>query len=78
MKVKCVYWEADNNSVTIKEYGEFMVSKFNVGCCMEKWFEDMDGFSWSENGDSYKWDESKGCIVVENADGEMKWVFIKE
>jgi hypothetical protein len=44
---------------------------------MEKWYEDMGEFSWSELGDDYCFDESEEGIVVEDVDGENRWVFVK-
>ena len=77
MKIKIVYWEVGYNGLMLREVREEVVNKFNVGCCMEKWFEDMDGFSWSENSDGYKFDSNSECIIVEGIDGDMRWVFVK-
>lgn len=78
MKIKIVYWEVGFNGLMLREFRDEIVNKFNVGCCMEKWYEDMGDFSWSENSDGYKWSEGKESIVVEGVDGGMRWCFVKE
>ena len=77
MKIKMIYWEVGYNGLMLREVRDEVVNKFNVGCCMEKWFEDMDGFYWSENSDGYKFDSNNECIIVEGIDGDMRWVFVK-
>jgi hypothetical protein len=77
MKIKIIYWEVGFNGLMLREVRDEVVNKFNVGSCMEKWFEDMDGFSWSENSDGFKWSESKEGVVVEGVSGEERWVFVK-
>ena len=80
MKINYVVWSVgyngSKNYINNVNSGVLEVNKFNVGCCMEKFYEDMDGFSWSENSDGYNWNEEKGkSIVVENVDGDERWVF---
>lgn len=76
MKIKYVYWTCDDG-MNLESSGEMEVNKFNVGCCMEKFYEDMDGFSWSENNDGFNWDGDGKSIIVEGIDGDVRWVFIK-
>ena len=82
MKINYVVWSVgyngDKNYINNVNSGVLEVNKFNVGCCMEKFYEDMGDFRWDENKDGYKWKKNKkGVIVVENVDGESRWVFIK-
>ena len=77
MKIKVIYWEVDFNGLMLKGVDNMEVEKFDVGVCMEKFFEDMGDWSWSKNGDSFKYDEDDDGIVVENGDGDMRWCFVK-
>ena len=77
MKIKVIYWEVDFNGLKLKGVDNMEVEKFDVGVCMEKFFEDMGDWSWSENGDSFNYDEDDDGIVVENGDGDMRWCFVK-
>ena len=77
MKIKYVYWEVDCDGINGVSNGELEVSKFSVGCCMEKFYEDMGDFSWSENSDGYNFNKNKSNIIVEGIDGDVRWVFVK-
>ncbi len=78
MKINYVYWEVGFDGIVNVVRNSLEVEKFNVGCCMERFFEDND-FSWSENEDGFKWNEDGGsCFVVEGVDGSMRWVYWKD
>ena len=81
MKIKYVVWsvgfDGKGNYINNVRDGFINVSKFNVGCCMEGFYEDNE-FSWSENEDGFKFNGNKNSIVVEGIDGYERWVFIKE
>ena len=78
MKINYVYWEVGFDGIVNVVRNSLEVEKFNVGCCMERFFEDNE-FSWSENEDGFKWNEDGGsCIVVEGVDGCMRWVYWKD
>ena len=81
MKIKYIVWgvgfDGESNYVGKVRDGFINVNKFNVGCCMEGFFEDNE-FSWSENSDGFKFNGNDNCIVVEGIDGYERWVFIKE
>jgi len=77
MKIKMIYWEVGSGGLKLLDVREEVVNKFNVGCCMEKFFEDMGDFSWSENSDGFKWSGSGEGIVVEDVNGENRWCFVE-
>ena len=78
MKINYVVWGV-GNSVKGKfidnvNSGVLIVNKFNVGSCMEGFFDDKD-FKWKDNKSNFNWNGNKDSIVVEGIDGYERWVF---
>lgn len=80
MNIKVISWNVgfspDGDYIGNVCVSKLKVKEWNVGECMQAFFKDE--YNWANDMINWKVGKGNGCFVVENVDGDIRIVIVKE